>query len=130
MIKEERTESIDYQAYLAKWHFLWAYGQVIKKIYIEEEIYKKLINRLIDGKFFLKGTSFNFINHWFKEISKIIKNALDDEYANFEEDQKTVGVASIKSFNFKNWIRNQDALKKLKRKLDREIDEESFPIDQ
>lgn len=128
-IKEGRADTTDYQAYLAKWHFLWAYGRVINTLYSNEETHKKIINHLVDGKIFSKESKTNFIIQWFKPISKAICRILDDEYSDFNSAKKKSTELSTKSFNFKNWVRNSEAFNKLKRHLDREIDLETFPLE-
>lgn len=110
---KEKEETIEYQSYLAKWHFLWAYGCIIKNLYPNN--LKWIVNKILDGKAF---QSDNFIESWFPQIADKIYDQLVDEYdsdTKKQSDEETV----IKGFNFKNWLRNPESFKKLKRKIER-----------
>lgn len=130
-IKEKRSsgkdKTIDYQTLLAKWHFLWAYSEVINKLYNSEKntIWKKII----DGKNL--DTSDNFIEVWFRRIFKTIAEVIEDNYQKDKTEKelqsRTSNEEDIQGFNFKNWLRNQSAFETLKTRFKR-IEKDDFPI--
>ena len=120
---EGKSNTIDYLSYLAKWHFLWAYGFIIDRLYKEESIW--IFNKLIDGKAFQGST--NFVDHWFEEISVKLQERLESEYIDAsEEDSEKDGIIA-RGFNFKNWLRNQKSFEKLKIKFKR-VKKTTFPL--
>ena len=120
---EDKSNTIDYLSYLAKWHFLWAYGFIIDRLYKEESIW--IFNKLIDGKAFQGST--NFVDCWFEEISVKLQERLEYEYIDASEENSEKDGIIAGGFNFKNWLRNQKSFEKLKIKFKR-VKKTTFPL--
>jgi hypothetical protein len=121
-VLKDKGETLEYQTYLAKWHFLWAYGSVLYSLYPDKETW--FVNRILDGKAF----SNSFIDRWFDSITEKIQEQLEDEYIEAKPREGEVGSEVLhKGFNFKNWLRNQKSFEKLNRKFKR-AKVTSFPI--
>jgi hypothetical protein len=130
-LKEKRSlgkeTSIDYQALLAKWHFLWAYSEIINRLYFHQK--SQIWKRLIDSKNL--DTRDNFIEIWFKRIYRTIAEVIEDNYqkekTEREQQDKTNDEKDIQGFNFKNWLRNQSSFDILKSRFKR-IDQEDYSL--
>lgn len=118
---ENKENTIEYQALLAKWHFLWAYGFILKHFYADdlEAIFKKIVS----GKTFEKAD--NFIIKWFNRVSKTIAKCIEK---NYKSTQGTEGSGQIQSFNFKNWLRSSVDFEVLKDEF-KWMDKEIFPLE-
>lgn len=105
-IKSESEETVRYQALLAKWHILWAYGYILKRYHADEIdlIFKKLSS----GKIFDHGSD-TFIDRWFNKVHNTIAKCIERNYRAVEnKDGK-----DTRSFNFKNWLRSNVAFEEL-----------------
>ncbi|HLG35583.1 MAG TPA: hypothetical protein VI757_11945 [Bacteroidia bacterium] len=105
--KEGKETSHEYQALLAKWHFLWAYGYILNKFYSNElsNIYKRISEGVL-----LEDDN-NFILKWFRKVHKTISKCIKQNYQAKESvDKKN----QIQSFNLKNWLRNEKDFEILK----------------
>jgi hypothetical protein len=60
----KKENSTDYLSCLTKWHYLWAYGEIIRRLYPDDMPW--IVNRLIDGKLFSKEN--NFVDIWLPQI--------------------------------------------------------------
>lgn len=120
---QKKEGTIDYLACLAKWHYLWAYGDLIKRLYTDKMTW--IVNRVIDGKLFSKEN--NFIDIWFEGITEKISDVLDSAYQD-SKDEEDSNEAVSKGFQFKNWLRNQKAFEKLRSKFKR-ASTTTFPLD-
>lgn len=120
---EGKSNTIDYLSCLSKWHFLWAYGYIIKRLYEEESTW--IFNKLIDGKAFQGST--NFADRWFEEISAKLQERLDYEYIDASEEDSEKNATISGGFNFKNWLRNQKSFEKLKIQFKR-VTKTTFPL--
>jgi len=113
----QQESTIEYQALLPKWHFLWSYGYILTSYYSDDidKIYKRIAN----GKIFEKSES--FIDVWFKRIHSNIGKTIEQQY-------KSEGDDEIQGFNLKNWLRNTSDFEKLKKefKWSHKVD---YPID-
>ena len=122
-----KEKTIDYQALLAKWHFLWAYSEIIHKLYSDQKpvIWKKLI----DSKNL--DTKDNFIELWFRRIYRTVAEVIEDNYqkdkTEKEQQSQTGDEEDVQGFNFKNWLRNQSAFDVLKTRF-RRIDKDDYPL--
>ena len=109
-------KTIEYQALLAKWHFLWVYGEILRKLYANDldAIYKKIIS----GKVFENA---DFIDAWFERIFNKITEILEKNY-------KSVRVGKseddLPAFNLKNWLREKHAFEDFKASFRRLIKED------
>jgi hypothetical protein len=112
LLLSNKENSIEYLVYLAKWHFLWAYGEIIRNLYSNKIVW--ITNRIIDGKIF-EGDN-HFREEWFISIFEKILDQLNSAYIDSKEDNGCVETIS-KGFNFKNWLRNQKAIDKLKLRI-------------
>jgi hypothetical protein len=122
VIYKEKGQTWEYMSYLAKWHFFWAYGHIIKNLYKEKIGW--IVNRILDGKAFHHN---GFVDDWFLTIGDKIQEQLEDEYLDAkptENEEETSG----KGFNFKNWLRNPKSFEKLKLKFKR-LREDIFPLE-
>ena len=114
-MKEGKESTVEYLSCQAKWHFLWAYGEIIRKLYPEE--IKSIVNKITDGRVF---EGFNFIEYWFDPIAEKIMESLDEEGIE-------TGNAS-KAVIWRNWLRNQKPFDKLASKFNR-INSRYYPIE-
>jgi hypothetical protein len=123
-VLKEKGETIEYQTYLAKWHFFWAYGTVMRLLYPDKETW--FVNRILDGKAF----NGSFLDTWFDSITERIQEQIEDEYIESKPTEKENEDSEVihKGFNFKNWLRNLKSFEKLKRKFNR-ARKTAFPID-
>lgn len=99
-------KTIEYQATLAKWHFLWVYGEVLRKLYANDvdAIYKKIIS----GKIFENA---DFIEGWFERIFNKITEILEKNYKSVKVNQ---AEDDLPAFNLKNWLREKNAFEDFK----------------
>ena len=99
-----RDSSIEYMCYCAGWHFLWAFGCVLRCFHPEREndIYK----RIVDGDGLADG---GFVAKWFDAIEEIILDALEAEN----------NPDSGEILNFKIWLRSREKSNALKKKIER-----------
>jgi predicted DNA binding CopG/RHH family protein len=104
----KKENSTDYLSCLTKWHYLWAYAEIIRRLYPDDMPW--IVNRLIDGKLFSKEN--NFVDIWFEEISGKIMEGLDSEILLSKEAPGSEDNIP-KGFNFRNWLRNETCFKKL-----------------
>lgn len=107
--KKENKETVVYQSYLAKWHFFWAYGYIIKNLYSTNESNESAkentwVNKIHNGNAF---NSDGFVDRWFESIADKIQEKLEEEQGANDDDVK-------KGFNFKNWLRTEKDFDKLK----------------
>ena len=123
LLINNKEKTVDYLSCLAKWHYLWAYGYIIKNLYEDKMTW--IVNKINGGKLFSKEN--NIIDIWFQGISERILEQLDSEYF---ESRIVEGNDEIipKGFNFKNWLRSDIAFKKLFLKFKR-ISTTSFPLE-
>ena len=108
--RDDKRDEILYMSYCVRWHFLWAFGHVIRHFYQsrENEIYRKII----DGDGLAED---GLVPRWFKGIAKLVQNLLADE-------QSDDGA-----LNFKIWQRSAKKVEKLKGRIERE-EIDSFPF--
>ena len=118
----KKENSSDYLSYLTKWHYLWAYGEIIRRLYPDNMLW--IVNRLIDGKLFSKEN--NFVDIWFEEISGKIMEELDSEILLSKEGFGSEDIIP-KGFNFRNWLRNETGFKKLSIRFKR-VTPVQFPL--
>jgi hypothetical protein len=118
-LKVNQNQSIKYQALLAKWHFLWAYGYIINSFYPDEK--ENIFRRLSNGKEFDHGSN-NFIERWFVKIHNTISKCIEKNYQATKKKDKN----EIQSFNFKNWLRNNNEFEELKTEF-KYMDKTDFP---
>jgi hypothetical protein len=104
-----RADSIEFLSYLPKWHYLWAYGELLRTLHGDK--LKNIYQRIVDGRAF--DVEPMFVTYWFDEISHKILECVKDAY-DAETDE---GATSQKGFNFKNWVRNVKSFDKVKRKF-------------
>ena len=118
-IKSEQIESIRYQALLAKWHILWAYGYIVNNLYKEQldAVFKKIAT----GKLFADQET--FIERWFNKIQNTIAKCIERNY----DSSKKTDNQEIQSFNFKNWLRNNSDFQELVREF-KYMDQSDFPL--
>jgi len=104
--KANKDESPRYRALIAKWHFLWAYGFILRKFHKEEmaQIFKKIA----DGREFEKAKG-TFIDAWFEKIHNVIAKCLAKKY----QVNTSKKAEEIQSFDFKNWLRNSSDFEEL-----------------
>ena len=109
-------KTIEYQATLAKWHFLWVYGEVLRKLYHSDldAIYKKIIS----GKVFENA---DFIECWFERIFNKITEILEKNYRAVKNGQ---AEDDLPAFNLKNWLREKAAFEDFKDSFRRLIKED------
>lgn len=119
-LKFEKKETIEYQALLAKWHILWAYGYILNNFYsVElESIFKKISSSKI-----FDGSSDTFIEKWFSKIHKTIAKCIEKNY----HLTKKKGTEEIQSFNFKNWLRNNSEFEELVTEF-KYMEKSDFPL--
>lgn len=117
---KNQINTIPYQATLAKWHFLYLYGNILNNHYNSElnGIFKKIAY----GSIFEKNN--NFIEKWFSRIHKIITKCIEQNYQQFE-DSGHEGMPQ--GFNFKNWLRSASEFEKLKREI-KYIEISDYPL--
>ncbi len=119
-LKEENKENIKYQALLAKWHILWAYGYVLNT-YHKTEL-ETIFRKLATGKIF-EATSEVFIERWFSKIHNTVAKCIEK---NYKATRKKDGE-EMQSFNFKNWLRNNSAFEELVTEF-KYMDKSDFPL--
>ena len=107
---EGKSNTIPYQALLAKWHFLYMYGNLLTNYY--ESQLPAILKKIANGSIFEKPD--NFIEKWFTRIHKLITKCIEQNYQQFEEGENK-DIAQ--GFNFKNWIRSSSEFDKLKREI-------------
>ncbi len=119
-LKSANNETIKYQALLAKWHILWAYGFILNTFYSNEleAIFKKLSN----GKLF-ENQPDNFIEKWFPKIHNTIAKCIERNY----QASRKKNDLDVQSFNFKNWLRNNAAFEELVTEF-KYMDKSDFPL--
>ncbi|MFZ3138375.1 MAG: AIPR family protein [Thermodesulfovibrionales bacterium] len=122
-ILNQKGETLEYQSYLAKWHFFWAYGHIIRTLYPDDSA--RIVNRILDGKAFTKD---RFVNKWYRNIGDKIQEQLENEYLDSKPLKEDEEELSTKGFNFKNWLRNQKSFEKLKLKFKR-ARQDNFALD-
>jgi hypothetical protein len=104
-----RADSIEFLSYLPKWHYLWAYGELLRTLH--DEKLKNVYTRIVDGRAFEVENS--FVTYWFDEISHKILECVEDAHASETDANGT----SQKGFNYKNWVRNVKSFEKVRRKF-------------
>ena len=104
--KANKDESPKYRALIAKWHFLWAYGFILKKFYSKDMF--QIFKRIADGREFEKVDT--FIDVWFEKIHNTIAKCLAKRY----QLRALKETEEIQSFDFKNWLRNNSDFEELK----------------
>lgn len=119
-LKDENKETIKYQALLAKWHILWAYGYVIKTYYKND--LESIFRKLSSGKLFDLQHE-NFIDKWFSKIHNTIAKCIERNY----QASKKRGDEDAQSFNFKNWLRSNAEFEELITEF-KYMEKNDFPI--
>jgi hypothetical protein len=116
-----KGDTVEYQTYLTKWHFLALYGYILRTVYSKD--LNTIYRNTLKGKFWKTK---NFIVNWFSRIDDIICDVLDDAYHEAKE-KTSLEEAAVKGFNFRNWLRSERAWNKILRKC-RKVSKETFPI--
>jgi hypothetical protein len=108
LVLANKRDSTEYLTTLSKWHFLWAYGQILRTLYPDK--LKWVFKKIVDGTL-LNGDE-NLVANWFEEVESRVAECIDE--ATGSPDEKTG-----KGFNYKNWVRNAKAFEKFKLKFKR-----------
>ena len=118
MRTKKLDKTMEYQALLAKWHFLWVYGEILRKLYPDDidAIYK----RIISGKVF-ENKENDFIARWFNRIFNKITEILEK---NYQTGKDTLAEDDIPAFNLKNWLREKNTFEDFKANFKRLIRED------
>ncbi len=119
-MKEQNQQTIAYQALLAKWHILWAYGYIINTFYSSEK--EMIFKKIATGKIF-ENNSETFIERWFNKIHRTISKCIEKNY----QLTKKKNNEEIQSFNFKNWLRNNAEFEELVTEF-KYMSKEDFPM--
>ena len=119
-LKAANNENIKYQALLAKWHILWAYGYILNSYHKDEldVIFKKIAS----GKIFDSPNEI-FIDKWFVKIHNTVAKCIEKNY----NANKKKNDTDLQSFNFKNWLRNNSAFEELITEF-KYMDKSDFPL--
>ena len=71
-----KDKTIDYQALLAKWHFLLAYAENINRLYTDQKA--SFWKKQTDCK--SPGAENNFVELWFRKIYTTTAESIEDNY--------------------------------------------------